>query len=83
MGQIYNFVTGWANYLTGFTSDQAKARASKCYDCEHAVEAEYEEFLPDNSLVEVKGLICNICKCPLSALCRSPKKKCPDNPPRW
>lgn len=81
MVQIFNFIEGWAKYLVGFTSELSRERLKKCVDCEHAIEATYEDWLPDSGLKEVKGLVCNKCHCPLSAKLRANDEKCPLN--KW
>lgn len=76
--KLKSIFTGWKNYV--FENEEiellAKLRATKCAKCEHAFKDKYEVPLPEGKLKEVKGMVCNLCLCPLSTLLRSPREKC-------
>lgn len=77
---------GWGNYLFPVPRIEAlaKERALKCSECPHAnLNGVVKKMMPDNTLSEVQGLVCNKCGCPLSAKLRQALQECPDNPPRW
>lgn len=63
----------WLNVLKGITTDEHKKRASICKECKHSKHSKYLDFINDE-LVDVKGLICNDCNCPISAKIRSIEK---------
>ena len=77
MGQLSNIWRGWKEYLTGEVSKKEKERAAICEACPYAVIGTYEKLMPDFSLKEVKGLKCDVCKCPLSTKIRSKDESCP------
>lgn len=73
---------GWKNLF--FQDEEvekiAKERAPICASCEHSVFGTYENLIGDE-LVEIKGMKCNICHCPLSTLLRQSLKGCELN--KW
>lgn len=75
MGKISFIIQGWKNYV--FESPEieksAKQKAKTCASCEHAVMSVWDDVLPDTTLVEIKGMKCDLCDCPLSTLLRSDK----------
>ena len=77
---ISYILDGWRNYAfkNKEVEASAKAKAEICATCENAVMSVWDDVLPDTTLVEVKGMKCNICDCPLSTLLRS-KKPCAIN----
>lgn len=81
MAQMINIFNGWYNLLTDnkAVSELSKQRAKKCFDCEYKKDNSLIEKFVNDSLIEVKGTICGICKCPLSAKIRSVNEKCPKN----
>lgn len=81
MAKLKNIAKGWAKYLTGITNDEEKRRAAICRGCPSAVLGTYEKAMPDFSLIEIQGLKCGECDCPLSTKIRSKNEKCPLN--KW
>lgn len=77
MGQISNIINGWKSYLKNENNSLAIERSKICEKCPEAMIGTYENFMPDETLKNVKGLKCNQCGCPLSAKLRSTKEKCP------
>ena len=79
MDKLKYIIQGWKNYV--FEDEEvevlAKKKASICSACEHAVSSTWDDILPDATLVEVQGMVCNLCSCPLSTLLRS-SKACKD-----
>jgi 16S rRNA C967 or C1407 C5-methylase (RsmB/RsmF family) len=78
---IFEILSGWKNYLS--KSDVAETvahqRAIICSACPHVKQGKLLAFIKD-SLTEIEGAYCNICKCPLSAKVRS-IDICPQN--KW
>lgn len=64
---------------------RAEKRAKLCAECPHAnPEHPFKAFIvPENRIMEIKNMGCDLCGCLLSAKVRSPLERCPDNPPRW
>ena len=77
MGQIFNIGKSWISYIKGETNLKTLGRATICKKCPNAIIGTYEKFMPDETLKEIQGLKCNLCKCPLSTKLRSKKEKCP------
>ena len=83
--QLNDIVNGWTNLITGNRKaiQRAKDRLIHCSDCkddqgeDNMTHGTYHEFIPDQALKEVQGLMCKICECPASTLLRSKKYKCP------
>jgi len=69
---LQHILSGWKNYLakSGVTEAVAQQRAALCASCPHARQGKLLTFIND-SLKEIKGTYCNICKCPLSAKVRN------------
>jgi len=69
---LKEIINGWKNYLdkSDVTEVKAKYRAIICAGCPHARQGKILTFIND-SLKEIEGAYCNICKCPLSAKVRS------------
>jgi hypothetical protein len=78
---VKNILSGWKNYLdkTDVTEEIAKKRAALCATCPHAKQGKLLAFIKD-SLTDVEGAYCNLCKCPLTAKVRS-TDICPIN--KW
>jgi hypothetical protein len=77
---------GWGNYLFPVPRIEAlaKQRAEICSECPHAnLNGLVEKMMPDRTLEKTQGLVCNLCKCPLSTKLRQALQECPDSPPRW
>ncbi len=85
MGQIFDIVDGWKNYVipNEKRDSLAKQRLKVCVECtddngkENLVKGSYEVFMPDETLKEYQGMKCKICKCPASTFSRSKDYKCP------
>ena len=69
---LQHILSGWKNYLakSEVTEKIAHCRATLCAACPHARQGKLLAFIND-SLKEIEGAYCNICKCPLSAKVRS------------
>jgi hypothetical protein len=72
-------IKAWINVFKGITTAKHKERYNVCKYCPSAEYKPYLDFINDE-LVDVKGMICNECKCPLVAKIRS-NDKCPLN--KW
>lgn len=77
MGQMYNIFNGWYNLLTDNESELALKRAKICFKCEFKTDNSIIEKFVNDEIIEIKGTICGVCKCPLSAKIRSVNEKCP------
>lgn len=77
MSKIKSVINGWVSFFKGDYTPEQWSRAMICKCCPEAVVGTYEKFMPDESLREIQGLKCNICKCPLSTKLRSEKEVCP------
>lgn len=79
MGQIFNILNGWQNFISKseVTELLAVERAKHCNDCEHKVFSKTISSFVKDELIEVSGFICGKCSCPLSAKIRSKNEKCP------
>ena len=69
---LQEILSGWKNYLSKSDVIEAVAqhRALLCDNCPHARQGKLLTFIND-SLKEIEGAYCSICKCPLSAKVRS------------
>ena len=78
--EISNILDGWRNFMdkTEVKEKLALQRAKKCLNCTHNKKGILTAFIKD-SIKEVEGNYCNLCKCPLSAKIRSINEKCPIN----
>lgn len=78
MAQMYNIFNGWYNLITDNKPafKLAKTRALICFKCEHKKDNQFIEIFVNDKMTEIKGSICGICTCPLSAKLRSPNEKC-------
>ena len=80
MSLFNNIINGWANYI--FENPEieklAKKRAAICANCPNAVKSKFWNIFEDK---EVKGVVCNMCGCPLFSLLRSEQEKCKLN--KW
>jgi len=74
MSKLKEIYKGWKNYI--FENEeiekQAKEKANICAKCDSAVDGMFD--LKDGKIVEISGLSCNECGCPLATLLRSNKK---------
>ena len=79
-----NIVRGWWNLATdnAGANEMAEERAKHCVTCDHAVHKQYLDVVDDKVEI-IKGYLCDICGCPLSAKLRSPEEHCPDEPSKW
>lgn len=78
---ITKILSGWKNFITKpeVAENLARQRAAHCAACPHAKHGLLLAFIKD-SLIEVEGAYCSLCKCPLSAKVRS-NDVCPLN--KW
>lgn len=76
-------VKGWANYL--FPNEEIEKRAHEraliCGKCPHSKKGTYQRLMSDYTLKDVQGMMCDVCKCPLSTLLRQNEKQCELN--KW
>ena len=79
MEQLSKIAKGWTKVLLQTTTEEDKRKASICKGCPHAVSSTFVEFINDK-LVDVNGMVCNDCGCPLIAKIRS-GGNCPKN--KW
>lgn len=81
MVQISNIFNGWFNLLTDnkAVDKLAKSRAKICFKCDYKKDNQIIDKFIGDDIIEIKGTICGICKCPLSAKIRSINEKCPKN----
>ena len=76
MGQMFNIINGWKNLFLMLETDLARERAKHCSSCDHARAGSFEKLIGDK-IIEIKGLKCDLCRCPLSPKLRSTNEKCP------
>lgn len=84
MSKLGNILRGWKNYIweAPEIEELAKKRAEVCAGCNRAVHGTYAEWIPEKrGLVDVQGLVCELCTCPLVTLLRSPNAECKKN--KW
>ena len=76
MSKLSFIIQGWKNYVFKDVNveESAKRKAEICAGCDEATMSVWDDVLPDATLVEVKGMKCSVCDCPLSTLLRSEKK---------
>ena len=77
---LANIIDGWSNYLieNPTTEVTAKKRASICASCPNAkFVGGVSTIIVDNKTKEIRGLVCDLCNCPLSAKVRSKNDYCP------
>lgn len=70
-------VKAWLNVFMGITTETHKNRAKICAACPKARHNTYVAMIKDE-MIEVQGMICDECGCPLSAKIRS-EDNCPLN----
>ena len=65
-------LTGWRNFMdkSEVVEEKAGQRAKICAACPNAKQGKLLIFVKD-TLEEVQGAYCDVCKCPLSAKIRS------------
>jgi uncharacterized protein CbrC (UPF0167 family) len=75
---MLNILKGWFNYFfpTPKGEELVHARMVHCNACPQAQVRTYAKVI-DDEVVQVKGKVCALCLCPLSAKLRSPEEKCP------
>ena len=75
MFKVKDVLQGWKNYIdkSEVVEKVAEQRANICSVCPHAVKDKILIFVKDD-FKEVEGLVCDLCKCPLSAKIRSNSK---------
>ncbi len=85
--KLQNIINGWANLIFPDPEMEAlaKQRAAICAKCPLAeMVGGVHRVVVDNKTVEVRGLVCTACGCPLSAKVRSKGEYCPHPvAPRW
>ncbi len=76
MSKLSYIIQGWKNYAfkNEGTEKAAQKKAEICAGCDEAKMSVWDDVLPDTTLVEVKGMKCSVCDCPLSTLLRSDKR---------
>ncbi|WP_172918083.1 hypothetical protein [Capnocytophaga canis] len=76
--KFHAIVKGWTNYLFPDKETERKAisRAEICAKCPHSKKGTYQRLMPDYTLKDVQGMLCELCGCPLSTLLRQDEKQC-------
>ena len=80
---ILEIVTGFKALYTGkaFNDKVVRKRVETCLDCRYLVKG-YPILHKETPIIkEIKGYLCNSCKCYLAAKILSKKSKCPEN--KW
>lgn len=72
-----NIINGWKNLFWNLETELAKQRADHCTKCEFAKMGTWNKIIADSKIIEIEGLKCTKCGCPLSAKLRSKKEICP------
>lgn len=82
MFNLTNIYEGWKNYLQNNPEmlPVVKERAEHCSGCKESDKGFYLMWFGDE-VKQIEGLICKLCKCPLSTLLRAPKSECKLN--KW
>ena len=75
--KMMNIIDGWRNLLLGLENDLAKERSEHCTRCDHAKMGTYEKLIGESKIIEIQGMKCEKCGCPLSAKLRSKNETCP------
>jgi hypothetical protein len=70
MTKTTTIIKAWIKVFRHLTTKEDKRRSKICGKCEHAKHKIYLELI-DDELKETKGMLCNLCQCPLSAKIRS------------
>ena len=73
---MINIIVGWVNLFFDRKNDLARYRAKKCIICPNSKLGWHEAIIGD-TIKDIKGVVCSICNCPLSAKLRSDKSECP------
>ena len=63
-------LNAWYEVLKGNTTEEHRRRSKICKSCKHSIHKNFLELIGDE-LKETKGMVCGLCKCPLSAKIRS------------
>ncbi len=80
--KISNVMKGWGKHLTGAAlTDKEKERAKICEACPFKRYSKSIAHFDGDDIIEIKGMLCDKCKCYLPAKIRVPKEKCPLN--KW
>tara|TARA_R110002020_G_scaffold24905_2_gene81268 strand:- start:521 stop:766 length:246 start_codon:yes stop_codon:yes gene_type:complete len=76
---IGKILEGWKKYFIPdpLTQEEAKVRASICYKCPDKKHGNILAYLKDETIKEIEGYYCGVCRCPLVAKTRSTQDKCP------
>jgi hypothetical protein len=75
MEQIFKITKAWINVFKGMKTEEHIRKSKICGECPSKKYSKFVDFI-DDELKEVKGFVCNECKCPLIAKIRS-NDKCP------
>lgn len=77
---LSNIIDGWRNYMIDdpVTELAATKRATICSQCPNAkFVGGVNTIIVDNKTKEIRGLVCDLCNCPLSLKVRSKMDYCP------
>ena len=68
----------WIKAYREFPTDEDRRRAEICKSCDYAKHSEFLELIK-GKVRDVRGLYCDLCKCPLVAKIKTKDKKhiCP------
>lgn len=70
MTKLREIIKAWSKVIDGLTTSEHKRRSKICSACPHAKNKKILNLVSDE-LIETKGMICDMCGCPLSAKIRS------------
>lgn len=76
--KMQKIVDGFKNTIfeTPEVEKLASERAVHCSECKHAIEGRFE-VIEEKRIKELKGMICDLCLCPLTTKLRSTEEECP------
>lgn len=81
--KFQEIIEGFGNLYTGkiFNEKLVRKRVKKCLDCSFLVKGYPVLHKETEAIKEIKGYVCNSCKCYLAAKILSKKSKCPEH--KW
>ena len=76
--KISNVIKGWGKHLTNQPlTEKEKERVRICHQCPLKRYSKSIAHFDGADIIEIKGMLCNECKCYLPAKIRVNKEKCP------
>ena len=70
MAKVKMIIDAWKKVFDELTTDEDVRRSKICGKCPHAKNKRILQLIKDD-LIETKGMLCDLCGCPLSAKIRS------------